>query len=218
MRTPGLVLAISASSSLTFLVARPLTPGDWPAIFKVGSIVLLSVLGFRINAFLGSALVLSSLGDLFLGVRRIGNLDGETLFLLGLGSFLIAHLVYIALFRRYRVMAWRQRSSLRVCGVLAIFVALGCMLGILWPVLGSMQTPVVIYSLVLCGMGISAMLADMGTPLAGFGALLFITSDAILAISKFRRPFPGNEQLIWITYYAAQCLILRGVEQRRRTG
>jgi uncharacterized membrane protein YhhN len=52
-------------------------------------------------------------------------------------------------------------------------------------------------------MGISAMLADLGTPLAGFGAVLFIASDAIIAISKFRHPFPYTEQLVWIAYYAA---------------
>ena len=56
--------------------------------------------------------------------------------------------------------------------------------------------------------------ADLGTPLAGFGALLFIASDAMIAINRFRGPFPGNEQLIWITYYSAQFLILRGVERR----
>jgi uncharacterized membrane protein YhhN len=61
-------------------------------------------------------------------------------------------------------------------------------------------------------MGISAMLADLGTPLAGFGALLFIASDAMIAISKFRGSFPGHEQFIWITYYSAQFLILLGIE------
>jgi len=63
-------------------------------------------------------------------------------------------------------------------------------------------------------MGISAMLADLGTPLAGCGALMFIASDAMIAISKFRHPFSYGEQLIWITYYLAQFLILRGVERR----
>jgi len=76
--------------------------------------------------------------------------------------------------------------------------------------LGSMLIPVVIYSLVLSCMGISAV----GTPLAGLGALLFIASDAMIAISKFRGSFVGNEQLIWITYYPAQLLILRGVQRR----
>ena len=98
--------------------------------------------------------------------------------------------------------------------MLAILVALGSVLGILLQSLGSMLIPVVVYSLVLSCMGISAMLADLGTPLAGFGALLFIASDAMIAINKFRGAFPGNEHLIWITYYSAQFLILRGVERR----
>lgn len=214
MRTSGLLFAVSAAASLTFLLARPLTTGDWPVILKVLSILLLSVLGFRVEGLLGGALVLSSLGDFLLGVRRLGSLDGESLFLLGLGSFLLAHLIYIALFRKYRALVWWKPSPARVWGVLAILIALGSMLGILRQSLGSMLIPVVVYSLFLCGMGISAMLTDLANPLAGFGALLFIASDAMIAINKFRSPFPGHEQLIWITYYSAQVLILRGVERR----
>jgi len=215
MRKSGLLFAVCAASSLTFLLARPLTAGDWPVIFKVLSILLLAVLGFRVDGLLGTALALSSLGDFLLGVRRIGSLDGESLFLLGLGSFLIAHLVYIALFRKYLTLVWWKPGPARMWGVLAILVALASMLGILRHSLGSLLIPVVVYSLVLSGMGISAMLADLGTPLAAFGALLFIASDAMIAITKFRGPFPGSGQLIWITYYAAQFLILRGVERRQ---
>jgi len=214
MRTPGLLFAVSAAASLTFLLARPLTAGDWPVIFKVLSILLLAVLGFRVDGLLGCALALSSLGDFFLGVRRLGSLDGESLFLLGLGSFLIAHLVYIALFRKDQALVWWKPSPARAWGVLAILVALGSVLGTLQQSLGSMLIPVVVYSLVLTWMGISAMLADLRTPLAGFGALLFIASDAMIAINKFHGPFPGNDQLIWIIYYSAQFLILRGVERR----
>ena len=214
MRTSVLPFAFSAAASLTFLLARPLTAGDWPVIFKVLSILLLSVLGFRVDGLLGSALALSSLGDFLLGVRRIGNLDEESLFLLGLGTFLIAHLIYIGLFRKFLILVWWKPGPARVWGVLAIMVGLASVLGILGHSLGSMFIPVVVYSLVLSGMGIGAMLADLGTPLAAFGALLFIASDAMIAINKFRGPFPGNEQLIWITYYAAQFLILRGVERR----
>ncbi len=165
MRTPGLLFAVSAAASLTFLLARPLTAGDWPVIFKVLSILLLAVLGFRVDGLLGCALALSSLGDFFLGVRRLGSLDGESLFLLGLGSFLIAHLVYIALFRKYQALVWWKPSPARAWGVLAILVALGSVLGTLQQSLGSMLIPVVVYSLVLTWMGISAMLADLRTPL-----------------------------------------------------
>jgi uncharacterized membrane protein YhhN len=214
MRTSRLLFAVSAAASLTFLLARPLTTGDWPVICKVLSILLLAVLGFRVDGLLGFALVLSSLGDFLLGVRRLGTLNGESLFLLGLGSFLIAHLVYIAMFRKYQALVWWKLGPARVAGLLVILVALGAVFGILRHSLGPMLIPVVVYSLVLCGMGISAMLADLGTPLAAIGALLFIASDSMIAIRKFRGPFPGHEPLIWITYYVAQLLILRGVECR----
>jgi uncharacterized membrane protein YhhN len=213
MRTSRLLVAVSAAASLTFLLAHPLTAGEWPVIFKVLSILLLAVLGLRVDLLLGGALAVSSLGDFLLGVRRLGSLDERSLFLLGLGSFLIAHLVYIALFRKYKASVLWKLSSPRVWGVLAILIALGSILGILWQSLGSMLIPVLVYSLVLSCMGISAMLTDLGTPLAGFGGLLFIASDAMIALNRFRSSFPGHEQLIWITYYLAQFLILLGVER-----
>ena len=214
MKRSRLLLALSATAAFVSLLARPLGAGEWQVLFKVLCILMLAVVGFRVDRWLGGALTLSSLGDFFLGVQRLGKLDAESLFLLGLGSFLIAHLVYIAMFRKYRALVWWKPSPARVLGVVTILVAVAAMLGILRQSLGSMLIPVVAYSLVLSGMGISAMLADFGTSLAGFGALLFIASDAMIAISKFRRPFSYSEQLIWITYYSAQFFILRGVERR----
>src|SRR5271165_496154 len=168
MTTSRALFAVSAATSLTFLLARPLTPADWPVIFKVLSILLLAALGFRAHGLLGCALSLSALGDFLLGVRRLASLDRESLFLLGLGAFLIAHLFYIALFHKYRVPFWWKPAA-RVWGVLTILCALGTVFAILQPSLGSLLIPVAVYSLVLSGMGIGAMLADLGTPLAGFG-------------------------------------------------
>jgi uncharacterized membrane protein YhhN len=211
MKLFRLLIAVSAAASLTYLLVRPLAAGDWPVIFAVLSTLLLAVIGFGVDRLLGSALALSCLGDFLLGIRRLGSLDGESLFLLGLGSFLLAHLVYIAMFRKHRLPVWWKPGAVRGLGVLAILVAMGTVLAVLLHSLGPLLIPVVVYSLVLCSMGISAMLADLGTPLAGIGALLFIASDAMIALSKFRGPFAGHEPLIWMTYYAAQLLILSGV-------
>ena len=106
MKSPSLLFVFSAAASLTYLLTRPLTAGDWPAIFAVSSTLLLAVLGFRVNRLLGAALALSCLGDLLLGIRRLGSLNAESLFLFGLASFLLAHLVYIAMFRKYRLAVW----------------------------------------------------------------------------------------------------------------
>ena len=214
MRTSRLLIAVSVAASVAFLLARPLTTSNWPVIPEVLSILLLAVIGFRIDRLLGAALAISSVGDFLLGVRQLGTLDGEKLFLLGLGSFLLAHLVYIAMFRKYRLSDWWKPGPVRWLEIVTILVAVGSMLAILRNSLGPMIVPVVLYSLVLCSMGVSAMLADLGSPLAAFGALLFISSDAMLAVGRFRGTFPGHNQLIWITYYAAQILILLGIEHR----
>jgi len=216
MKSSKLLLYLSVAASLIFLLAGPLAVGDWPVVFKVASILLLAVLGFRADALLGTALVICAMGDFLLGVRRLGSLDGESLFLFGLGAFLIAHLFYIAMFRRYRAPLWWNPGPGRVLGVAMILIALGSVLAVLRNSLGPLLIPVVAYAVVLAGMGIGAMLADLGNPLAAFGALFFVSSDAMLAISKFRGSFPGKEPLIWITYYAAQLFIFLGVARRQR--
>jgi uncharacterized membrane protein YhhN len=80
--------------------------------------------------------------------------------------------------------------------------------------LGPLLIPVVVYALVLAAMAISALLADLGNPLAAIGALSFVASDAMLAIGKFDGAFPGHGPLIWVTYYLAQLFIFLGVAYR----
>ncbi len=207
-------LVVSLAASLIFLLASPFTASDGLVVPKVASIVVLAVLAFRVDKLLGSALAICALGDFLLGVRRLGSLDADRLFLLGLGSFLVGHLVYIVMFRKYRAPDWWKLSPLRLLGMAVILIALGAVLGILRDWLGPLLIPVVAYALVLAGMGVSAMLAELGNPLAAIGALLFVSSDAMLAISKFRGPFPADGPLIWITYYLAQLLIFLGVARR----
>jgi uncharacterized membrane protein YhhN len=206
------LLVLSIAFAMIYLLSGPLQD-KWP-LFKVGSIALLAVLGFRSNLLLGIALSFGALGDLLLGVTRLGPLNSEQLFLCGLVSFLFGHSVYIVVF-------WREpRAKLtfpRVLGILAVIVALSSMLSLLYTSLGPLLIPVVIYALVLATMAISAQLAKLGNPLAAIGALFFVASDAMLAIAKFRAPFTGNSELIWITYYVAQFLIYRGVARALAT-
>jgi uncharacterized membrane protein YhhN len=216
MKTFGTCVAISVIAAFTFLLLRFFTPTDWLVIIQLFSIFLLALLGLRFNSLLGGSLVFSLIGDFFLGVHRLGSLNGQTLFLLGLCSFLLAHLIYIAMFRKYWPVIWWKPIPARICGMLAILVVVGSLLGMLWQSLGPMLIPVVLYAGALSCMGISAMLADLSTPLAAFGALFFIVSDAMIAISRFHDPVPGSNQLIWVTYYSAQLLILLGVAFNHR--
>jgi uncharacterized membrane protein YhhN len=214
MKSSRLLLFLSAASSLIFLVGISCVTCDWLVVFKVSSILPLAILGFRVNSQLGTALTLGAIGDFLLGVRQLGSLNAEKLFLFGLGAFLVGHLVYIAMFRKYRRASQWKPSLPRTLGILAIVVTLASVLGVLHNSLGPLLTPVVLYALVLAAMGISALLAELGSPLAAIGALCFVASDAMLAVGKFHGAFPGHTPLIWITYYLAQLFIFLGVAYR----
>jgi len=201
------ILLISAVCSMAYLVVPPIVSSPWWVGFKVMSIVLLAVLGFRANLLLGIALAVSSIGDLFLGL-------GERWFLFGLASFLVAHIVYILTFRASFSVRLFKRQPMRILGVLAILATLTGMLTFLSGSLGPMLLPVVAYSLVLAGIGICAMGADLRSPLAAIGALLFIGSDAMIAIGKFHSPVPFEHYAVWGTYYVAQLFIEEAVSGR----
>jgi len=214
MKSSRLLLFVSAAASVVFLVGSLCVSSDWLVAFKLASILPLALLGFRVNSLLGIALTFGAIGDLLLGVRQLGSLDAEKLFLFGLAVFLVGHLVYIAIFRKYRAPLWWKVGPPRMSGILAIVATLASVLGVLRSSLGPLLIPVVLYALVLASMAISALLADLGNPLAALGALCFVASDAMLAIGKFHGAFPGHDPLIWITYYLAQLLIFLGVAYR----
>lgn len=214
MKSSKLLLAVSFAASVVFLLANSRDSDDWLVVFKLASILPLAVLGFRVNSLLGTALGFGFLGDFLLGVRQIGSLDAEKLFLMGLAAFLFGHLVYIAMFRKYRGAIWWKPGLPRMLGIVAIIVTLAWVLGFLRDSLGPLLIPVVVYALVLTAMAICGLLADLGNPLAAIGALSFVASDAMLAIGKFHGAFPGHGPLIWITYYLAQLLIFLGVACR----
>jgi uncharacterized membrane protein YhhN len=50
-------------------------------------------------------------------------------------------------------------------------------------------------------------LSTLSTLLAFLGAVLFMFSDALLALNRFRKPFMGAQLAILGSYYAAQWLI-----------
>jgi uncharacterized membrane protein YhhN len=215
MKSSRVLLLLSAAASVVFLLSGFVTRGEWPVLFKMASIGLLAILGFRVNVLLGVALTFGAVGDFLLGVRQLGRLDAEKLFLFGLASFLLGHLVYIAMFWKYRARSGWRSGWARWVGVVAVVIALGTVLGTLRNSLGPLLVPVVVYALVLASMAISAELSELGNSLAALGALCFVASDAMLAIGKFKGPFPRQEPLVWITYYLAQLLIFLGVARSR---
>jgi uncharacterized membrane protein YhhN len=146
-----------------------------------------------------AGLLLSLAGDVFLMLPK-------DYFIQGLISFLIAHLFYIVAF------TFESGRALSLWGAIP-FLIYGClMLRVLWPHLGKMRLPVMLYMLVILLMGWSALsrwilTAQPGSLLAAFGALSFIASDSLLALDKFKGRFRSAQFLILTTYFTAQWLI-----------
>jgi len=154
------------------------------------------------------ALIFSLLGDILLMYQE----KKPVFFLLGLSSFLIAHIFYIIFFNAIWLTQKIKNNSLIVAVVLvyyAVFMIL------LLPYLGDMKLPVMIYGLVISYMLMMAMnMLFIKNKKAGqwmvTGASLFVLSDSMLAINKFYQPFEAASVLIMLTYGLAQLFIVEG--------
>jgi len=155
------------------------------------------------------ALALSAVGDAFL------SRDGEKAFLGGLASFLVAHIVYIAVFLRsggglglLGAESWRGAIAL----ALAVFVVV--MLAALWRRVGpGLRIPIACYVVAILAMGMAALTTNSAWVIAG--AVLFMASDGLLATEKFLVAAISPHRAwmrfaIWGLYYAAQLAITLG--------
>lgn len=206
-----LTISVVVSSAYLCLLLTHQAAGPFSVVLKAGSTgLLVAVAAFAQHRrkLLILALAFSVLGDLLLELRRIGNLGPEQLFLLGLVSFLTAHIFYIAMFVKARGETTISRARTIACAAGLLTVALS--MAILWPGLAEMRIPVVAYSVVLAVMVITAQLSQF-SKLVAIGALFFLASDTMLAMSIFGHPFAGSRILVWITYYVAQLMITMGV-------
>ncbi|HEY1750440.1 MAG TPA: lysoplasmalogenase [Caulobacteraceae bacterium] len=157
------------------------------------------------------ALALSALGDALLASETERGLQ------LGLASFLIAHLAYVALFLGVGdgVTADRPWSpttapATHLLAAAAVLVAALAMLAWLWPGLGRMRTAVALYVAAIVAMVTASLLLPLGYAFASAGALMFFASDAILAAKLFRGKLTGlvGDLLVWWLYYLGQLAIV----------
>ena len=84
------------------------------------------------------------------------------------------------------------------------------------PALKRERNPVMFYIAAIAAMGwlATARYLDVqtfGAQLAMIGALLFMVSDSLIAINRFRHRFAGAQIAILSTYYVAQLLIAHSV-------
>jgi uncharacterized membrane protein YhhN len=93
---------------------------------------------------------------------------------------------------------------------------------VLWPYLGEMKVPVLIYGSVI-GVMLAFALWQIGkldkkaACLFVAGASFFVLSDSLLAINKFRSSFSYAGIAIMLTYCLAQYLLARGSARHLQT-
>jgi uncharacterized membrane protein YhhN len=143
---------------------------------------------------------------------------GELFFIAGLISFLIGHVLYIVCYRQFQNAdkANELLGPQKVRFSLPFILAGTGLVVILYPVLGDLKIPVMIYALVLTLMVLNALFRYGRTSMKSFsliflGAILFMASDSMLAINKFLHPFSTSGVMVMLTYCAAQFLIVEGV-------
>lgn len=199
-------LAIGAAVAyLLLLGARPY-PGD--VALKTSMCAILATLAWRERErLLCVGLLFSAAGDAFLAV------DGERLFVPGLASFLITHVLYAVLFvRRARTMP-APLSAPRKLALISIAVFAVSFAIVLWPSLGGLTVPVAVYMLAIVTMALTSLRIPVW--LAPAGAALFVVSDSLIALGKFLWDAPWMAPAIWITYAAAQVALVHGCLRSR---
>lgn len=154
------------------------------------------------------ALVFSWFGDVLLMFESMS----PGFFMFGLVAFLIAHIFYILFYENIIRLENLKKNYWWFIPVLIYYVSL---IYILSPLLGDMKLPVRIYGIVISYMLIQALQTSMikdrhAAGLMIAGAVLFITSDSLLAINKFYSSFEYAGIAIMFTYGIAQLLITLG--------
>lgn len=159
-----------------------------------------------LRRWITGALFFSWLGDIFLMFES----SNGNFFILGLSSFLIAHIAYITLFFN---IARREKIAENRWLLVPVLAYYEVMMRILTPHLGDMVWPVRIYGAVISAMLLQCLPLFKGKnrslayQFVG-GALLFVLSDSLLAINKFYSSFYQAGLAVMFTYGMAQFLLV----------
>jgi len=198
------LLYIFAAFAIIFIATLPFKP--YPGNFVIKAIpaislavlALVTVSGSR-GKLLFASLLLCAVGD---AVLEIG---AEQYFIIGLGFFLIAQIMFIVTFSKDFKM---QKSRIAIITILAVYAL--AMAIVMTPSLREMAIPIYLYLTVITLMGIFAALRAAKNKLTLYGAISFIVSDSIIAINTFMMPVPAADYLVMVTYYLAIFLITFG--------
>jgi uncharacterized membrane protein YhhN len=157
----------------------------------------------RQEIFLFIALLFHGLGDVLLEIERV------RLFLPAVGAFMLGHIFYILTFKA-DISSNRISTAkkLLVSGVIIFAVVMG--LAVVPHLEAHLVAPVVVYMIVIGTMTVCALLANYRTAWISAGAISYLLSDSIIAITTFIHPFAASSYIIWPMYYLGQFLTVIG--------
>jgi uncharacterized membrane protein YhhN len=211
---PETLLSIGAFASAVFCIRGKYLPSDRLVyLFKPTTTILIigvALVSGALTSGYGRLVLLSMLfalaGDVFLMMPR-------DRFLQGLLSFFAAHVVLTTAFALQALgFTWWLFGPVAAVGA--------GMYGLLAPHLGRLRLPVIAYIVAIGTMtwfGLERWhVQGTGSALlAATGAILFLLSDSILGLNRFRRRFRAAEWLVLSTYWTSIWLTALSVDPAR---
>lgn len=192
------------AATLVHLVLNVAGATPWDSVTKCLLAPLLAgwVLAAGGPRIVALALLLCVLGDLFLELT-----PSDTWFLPGMAAFALAHVCFVTFFASRGAFGWLADRPL--VGAVYLAAAVG-LVAWLWSGLEpGLRVPVAVYAVLLTT---TAACAWALGPVTAAGGLLFLLSDALIALDVAGRWTPRPEGIwIMLTYALAIGLITAGV-------
>ena len=174
-------MAVYIAAASVFMAVKIFAPGFTgsfaikviPALSLALAIFLTRSLNPSQRIAMLAAALFCGAGDVILDIDRV------RLFVPGLAAFLLGHVGFLVLLWMRRVPASPRRGWAIPVLLFALVMAV-----VLFPRLGPLMIPVLVYLAVITMMTVLAILSDV-RPMAVAGACVFMLSDALLALAKF---------------------------------
>ncbi len=153
---------------------------------------------------IAAGLLFALVGDILLMVPR-------DLFVYGLFAFAVTHVCFLYAFTSNTPFA-AHRLPFVLFALAAVTVV-----AYIWSGVGaSLQVPVIVYVVLLLLMASQAWsrhldLRTSATLLGAAGGALFLSSDALLSVDRFKKPFRAARLVVLATFYFADWLIALSV-------
>ena len=205
-------------------VAGAVAIGDWVAVerrlthleYLLKPLVMAVLIATAATAHLPlvkpwivAALAFGLAGDVGLMLSDKHATKPDPPFMLGLGSFLVGHICYLAAFARYGIHGLSVVAGALIVGGAAVLSLPKVLTGARRSGGQELMAVVGLYAFMLAAMATLAVgTAALAT---AAGGLLFLASDTVIAFERFVGPVRRGPLLVIVTYHLAQGLILVGL-------